>query len=143
MRPYQKFGFKWLKNLAHCGLGGILSDEMGLGKTLQTIAFIKSEVDEAKDKMPSLVVCPTSLVYNWQDEINKFQPNLKCLVISGSREEREELIKLIPYTDVVITSYALIRRDIVEYENINFRYCFLDEAQNIKNGDSLSAHAVK
>lgn len=73
MRPYQRFGFKWFKTLANCGFGGILADEMGLGKTLQTIAFIKSEVEENKNKpMPSLVVCPTSLVYNWEDEIKNF-----------------------------------------------------------------------
>ena len=144
MRPYQKFGFKWFKTLARCGFGGILADEMGLGKTLQTIAFIKSEVDENKgNKMPSLVVCPTSLVYNWQDEINKFQQDLKCVIVSGSKEEREKNIKSIKEADVVITSYALIRRDIEEYENIKFRYCFLDEAQNIKNPQSLNAQRVK
>ncbi len=144
MRPYQKFGFKWFKTLARCGFGGILADEMGLGKTLQTIAFIKSEVDENKgNKMPSLVVCPTSLVYNWQDEINKFQQDLKCVIVSGSKEEREKNIKSIKEADVVITSYALIRRDIEEYENIKFRYCFLDEAQNIKNPQSLNAQSVK
>ncbi|EJO5346791.1 SNF2 helicase associated domain-containing protein [Clostridium botulinum] len=144
MRPYQKFGFKWFKTLANCGFGGILADEMGLGKTLQTIAFIKSEVDENKNKiMPSLVICPTSLVYNWQDEIKKFQPDLKCTVISGDRDSREEGIKFIKSSDVVITSYALIRRDIDKYEKIKFRYCFLDEAQNIKNPQSLNAQSVK
>lgn len=144
MRPYQKFGFKWFKTLANCGFGGILADEMGLGKTLQTIAFIKSEVDEnKKNRMPSLVVCPTSLVYNWQDEINKFQPDLKCVVVSGSKDEREKNIEDIKEADIVITSYALIRRDIEEYENIKFRYCFLDEAQNIKNPQSLNAQSAK
>lgn len=143
MRDYQKFGFKWFKTLASCGFGGILSDEMGLGKTLQTISFIKSEVDSNEDKLPSLVVCPTSLVYNWEDELKKFQPDLKSLVISGSKNEREDQLKYIPEADVVITSYSLIRRDIDEYENIKFRYCFLDEAQNIKNPESLNAKTVK
>ncbi|WP_027623036.1 DEAD/DEAH box helicase [Clostridium lundense] len=144
MRSYQKFGFKWFKTLASYGFGGILADEMGLGKTLQTIAFVKSEVDENKEnKMPSLVVCPTSLVYNWQDEINKFQPDLKCVVVSGSKEEREKNIRDIEEADIVITSYALIRRDIEAYEDIKFRYCFLDEAQNIKNSQSLNAQSVK
>ncbi|MBE6058222.1 SNF2 helicase associated domain-containing protein, partial [Clostridium sp.] len=139
MRPYQRFGFKWFKTLASCGLGGILADEMGLGKTLQTIAFIKSEVEENKNKpMPSLVVCPTSLVYNWEDEIKKFQPDLKCTLISGDKDSREESIKLIDSSDIVITTYALIRRDIDKYEKIKFRYCFLDEAQNIKNPQSLN-----
>ncbi|APU60602.1 SNF2 helicase associated domain-containing protein [Clostridium botulinum] len=144
MRPYQRFGFKWFKTLANCGFGGILADEMGLGKTLQTIAFIKSEVEENKNKpMPSLVVCPTSLVYNWEDEIKKFQPDLKCTLISGDKESREESIKAIDTSDIVITSYALIRRDIDKYEKVKFRYCFLDEAQNIKNPQSLNAQSVK
>ncbi|MBO0540556.1 ATP-dependent helicase [Clostridium botulinum] len=144
MRPYQRFGFKWFKTLASCGFGGILADEMGLGKTLQTIAFIKSEVEENKNKpMPSLVVCPTSLVYNWEDEMKKFQPDLKCTLISGDKDSREESIKAIDASDVVITSYALIRRDIDKYEKVKFRYCFLDEAQNIKNPQSLNAQSVK
>lgn len=143
MRDYQKFGLKWLKTLSSCGFGGILSDEMGLGKTLQTIAFIKSEIVENSTKIPTLVVCPTSLVYNWADEIKKFQSDLKCLVISGSKNEREAQRTEINEADIVITSYALIRRDIDEYKDIKFRYCFLDEAQNIKNPDSLNTRSVK
>ncbi|MBC2580437.1 DEAD/DEAH box helicase [Clostridium sp. DJ247] len=143
MRGYQKFGFKWFKTLANCGFGGILADEMGLGKTLQTIAFITSEVSREGDKYPSLVICPTSLVYNWEDEIKKFQPELSCLVVSGSKDEREEQRKKIEEADIVITSYALIKRDIDEYKDIKFNYCFLDEAQNIKNPDSLNAQSVK
>ncbi|WP_251859583.1 DEAD/DEAH box helicase [Clostridium sp. Marseille-Q2269] len=144
MRPYQIFGFKWYKTLASCGFGGILADEMGLGKTLQTIAFIKSEVDKNKNEhMPSLVVCPTSLLYNWEDEINKFQPDLSCIIISGDKDSREEYINNINEYHVVITSYALIRRDIDKYKKIEFRYCFLDEAQNIKNPQSLTAQSVK
>lgn len=143
MRDYQKFGFKWFKTLSSCGFGGILADEMGLGKTLQTIAFIKSELDSIESKLPSLVVCPTSLVYNWEDEIKKFQPDLKCLVISGNKNEREDQRQKIEESDVIITSYALIRRDIEDYINIKFKYCFLDEAQNIKNPDSLNSKSVK
>ncbi len=143
MRGYQKFGFKWFKTLSNCGFGGILADEMGLGKTLQTIAFIKSEVDENEQKQPSLVVCPTSLVYNWESEINKFQPDLKCLIVSGSKDVRESQLKDIEEADIVITSYALIKRDIEEYKAIKFRHCFLDEAQNIKNPKSLNAQSVK
>lgn len=143
MRGYQKFGFKWFKTLSSCGFGGILADEMGLGKTLQTIAFIKSEVDVNEERLPSLVVCPTSLVYNWESEINKFQPDLKCLVVSGSKDAREDQLKEIEDSDVVITSYALIKRDIDEYKSVKFRHCFLDEAQNIKNPESLNAQSVK
>ncbi|MBU3180917.1 DEAD/DEAH box helicase [Clostridium psychrophilum] len=143
MRDYQKIGFKWLKTLASCGFGGILADEMGLGKTLQAIAFIQSEVEENEGKMPTLVVCPTSVVYNWKDEIEKFAPSLNCIVISGSKRQRNEQKQNIDDCDVVITTYALIRRDLEDYENIKFRYCFLDEAQFIKNFNSLSAHSVK
>ena len=88
MRTYQKGGFKWLKTLASCGFGGILADEMGLGKTLQAIAFIQSEVEENDNKQPSLVVCPTSLVYNWKDEIEKFAPSLNCIVVSGNKSSK-------------------------------------------------------
>jgi SNF2 family DNA or RNA helicase len=144
MRGYQKFGFKWLKTLAGCGFGGILADEMGLGKTLQTIAFIESEVIEnGEDKKPSLVIAPSSLVYNWKSEIEKFAPNLITLVVSGSRDEREEKRRELEEADVVITSYPLIRRDIEDYKEIKFRYCILDEAQQIKNPSSINAQSVK
>jgi SNF2 family DNA or RNA helicase len=139
MRNYQKVGFKWFKTLAAYGFGGILADEMGLGKTLQAIAFIASE----KGDRPSLVVAPTSLVYNWKSEIEKFVPELKTLVISGNKKERDELRKEIEDCDIVVTSYPLIRRDIEEYKEIAFRYCILDEAQQIKNPASMNASSVK
>jgi SNF2 family DNA or RNA helicase len=139
MRGYQKIGFKWFKTLSYYGFGGILADEMGLGKTLQTIAFIASE----RGKEPSLVVAPTSLVYNWKSEIEKFAPELKTVVVSGNKEEREELRKHIEECDIVVTSYPLIRRDIEAYKEINFRYCILDEAQQIKNPASMNASSVK
>lgn len=144
MRGYQKFGFKWFKTLASCGFGGILADEMGLGKTLQTIAFIEAEIMENEgEKKPSLVIVPSSLVYNWNSEVEKFAPNLKTLIISGSKDEREEKRKEIEEADLVITSYPLIRRDIEEYKEISFRYCILDEAQQIKNPTSINAQSVK
>ncbi len=139
MRKYQKDGFKWLKTLAHFGFGGILADEMGLGKTLQTIAFIATE----KGDLPSLVIAPTTLIYNWQSEVEKFAPELKTIVITGSPEDREELRKKINQHDMVITSYPLIRRDIDSYKDIKFKYCILDEAQQIKNPLAQSTIAVK
>ncbi len=139
MRNYQKTGFKWFKTLAAYGFGGILSDEMGLGKTLQTIAFLVSE----KGQLPSLVVAPTSLVYNWQSEIEKFAPELNTVVISGSKKQREELMNDMKSCDVIITSYPLIRRDIDEYKSLYFNYCILDEAQQIKNPASINASTVK
>ncbi|MDP4176807.1 MAG: DEAD/DEAH box helicase [Bacillota bacterium] len=142
MRPYQKIGFKWFKTLASCNFGGIIADEMGLGKTLQTIAFIASEAEE-ENRKPSLVVCPTSLAYNWKDEVEKFAPELKALVISGNPNEREEQRKEIDSFNIVITTYPLIRRDIDEYKEMSFKYCFLDEAQQIKNPMSINAQSVK
>ncbi|SFH32210.1 Superfamily II DNA or RNA helicase, SNF2 family [Desulfotomaculum arcticum] len=141
LRDYQKVGFKWLKALAMYGLGGILADDMGLGKTIQTIAFIISEKE--KVQAPVLVIAPTSVVYNWQYEAEKFAPDLQVVVVSGTRGERELQIQAAQGADLVITSYALIRRDVELYQDFNFGYCFLDEAQHIKNPGSLSAKAVK
>lgn len=141
LRDYQKTGFKWLKSLANYGMGGILADDMGLGKTLQVIAFVLAE--KAVAAGPSLVIAPTSLVYNWQEEVLKFAPTLKTMVISGQPDERQEQVKSIGEVDLVITSYGLIRRDVDCYEEFCFRYCFLDEAQNIKNPNTLGAKAVK
>lgn len=142
LRNYQVFGFKWLKTLSAYGLGGILADDMGLGKTLQVLTFLLTEKYEKGDA-PSIIVVPTSLVYNWEDEINKFTPELKSLVISGDKNYRRELIEDVMDYDVIITSYPLIRRDIEYYSDINFRYCILDEAQHIKNPLSQSAKSVK
>ena len=141
LRGYQVTGFKWLKALSSYGLGGILADDMGLGKTLQTIAFIESERENIA--LPSFIICPTSLIYNWESEVEKFIPSLKTLVISGSKDERRELIEHIADVDIVITSYPLIRRDIDSYEDKEFGYCILDEAQNIKNPSSVTAKSVK
>jgi superfamily II DNA or RNA helicase len=141
LRDYQKTGLKWLKSLSYYGLGGILADDMGLGKTLQVITFILAEKDHAT--APSLVIAPTSLVYNWQEEVFKFAPSLKAIVISGQPTERLEQLKDIDNADLVITSYALIKRDIEFYEKRTFTYCFLDEAQHIKNPNTLNAKSVK
>lgn len=141
LRGYQRTGFKWLKLLAGYGLGGILADDMGLGKTLQVITFILSEKNNKQQ--PSLVIAPTSLVYNWQDEVLKFAPSLKVLVISGSQDDRLEKFKQVYEADIVVTSYGLVKRDIDFYKSKTFKYCFLDEAQNVKNPNTLNAKAAK
>lgn len=141
LRDYQKVGFKWLKSLASYGLGGILADDMGLGKTLQVITFLLSE--KAHDALPSLVVAPTSLVYNWQDEVKKFAPGLQVCIVSGQPEERLQQLKEAENSDLVVTSYALLKRDIELYKGKQFQYCFLDEAQHIKNPKTVTAKAVK
>lgn len=142
LRPYQITGYKWLKTLALNNLGGILADDMGLGKTLQAIVYITSCVAE-DDKKPHLIVCPSSLVYNWQSEIEKFGPMLKTIVVSGLPENRKQMIEDYRNVNVLITSYPLIRRDIEHYEKILFDTMFIDEAQYIKNPNSLNAKSVK
>jgi len=139
LRDYQKTGFKWLKSLARHGMGGILADDMGLGKTLQVLAFLLSE----SAGRPSLVVAPTSLVYNWQEEAAKFTPELRVLVVAGQPGERQAALTEMESVDVIVTSYGLLKRDIELYEQMSIRYCFLDEAQNVKNPQTLSAQAVK
>lgn len=141
LRDYQKTGFKWLRTLSSYSFGGILADDMGLGKTLQVIAFVLSE--KSAVSKPALVIAPTSLVFNWQDEVRKFVPSMKVSIVSGVQSERLEQLKEIGDSDLVITSYALIRRDVELYSGIEFSYCFLDEAQHIKNPNTINAKSVK
>ena len=142
LREYQKFGFKWLKTLDFYRLGGVLADDMGLGKTIQLITLLLSSKNE-KGLKPSLAVVPTSLVFNWCAELDKFSPDLKYVAITGNREDRIKLLARSGEFDLLITSYPLIRRDIDEYSSIGFRYCILDEAQHIKNPNSRNARVVK
>ena len=144
LKNYQIEGFKWLKMLAQFGFGGILADDMGLGKTIQSIAFILSELKEMrKGKEKVLVICPSSLTYNWQSEIMKFAPNIQSIVMDGSVKERSQLQKEITDVDVIITSYPLLKRDIQWYEEQTFRTIFFDEAQYFKNPFTQTAKAVK
>ena len=139
-REYQLKGYGWLWFMYKYGLNGILADDMGLGKTLQALTVLQ-KAKENDGPMPTLVICPTTVVFNWECEIQKFAPELTCLKLSGT--ERRSLFKKISEYDVVITSYALIRRDIDKLKDINFRYIILDESQNIKNAMSQTAQAVK
>lgn len=144
LRDYQKQGFQWMKTLAFYGFGGILADDMGLGKTLQSIAFIVSELEQIRERqLPALIVCPSSLTYNWLNEIMKFAPELETVVIDGPKRERTKLQKELANTDVVITSYPLLRKDIKWYEVENFYTIFFDEAQTFKNPVTQTARAVK
>lgn len=140
LRDYQQRGLNWLWFLYQYGLNGVLADDMGLGKTLQTLALIQKA--KSKDgKEPTLVICPTSVVFNWEAEIEKFAPNLKVLNLTGAT--RSHLFKKIEEHDIVITSYALARRDIVALKKRTYRSVILDESQNIKNFESQTAQAVK
>ena len=142
MRHYQVQGFKWLKTLEQYGFGGILADDMGLGKTLQMISVLKS-AKERGQLGTALIVSPASLVYNWKEEFAKFASDLKVKLIVGQQEERAELIHDYQNSDVLVTSYDLLKRDIAEYENARFNYQVLDEAQYIKNYSTAAAKSVK
>lgn len=138
-RDYQKTGYRWLKTLAMYGMGGILADDMGLGKTLQAIIYICSDKESR-----SLIVCPASLSYNWQEEFIKFAPSVKTCIVTGSPEERKDILTCHREEySVWITTYPVIRKDIGFYKDIKFDNMFIDEAQFIKNPSSIGAKAVK
>jgi superfamily II DNA or RNA helicase len=141
LRPYQKQGVAWLGFLRENGFGGILADEMGLGKTLQALAFLRFIRQTQPGVGPMLVVCPTSLVFNWVAEAKKFTPELKVLALHGP--DRHERFAQIQAHDIVVTSYALIRRDAERYRELEFDTVALDEAQHIKNRQTQNAQAVK
>ena len=146
LRPYQKHGVAWLHFLRENSFGGILADEMGLGKTLQTLAFFRTlrtapTGAPSAVRRPHLIVCPTSLVFNWIAESKKFTPELRVLALHGP--DRQALFEQIPGADMVLTSYALIRRDAERYRGIEFDTIVLDEAQHIKNRQTQNAQAVK
>ena len=143
MRPYQKAGFDFLCHLAQVKLGGILADDMGLGKTLQTLcwlAWLKEQ--HPKRPKPVLVICPASVLHNWRREAEKFTPHLKVLVFE-SGPARHNLRKLIPQHDIVVTNYALLRRDLEALKRFTFRAVILDEAQFIKNPAAQVSQSVK
>jgi superfamily II DNA or RNA helicase len=141
LRGYQKQGVAWFRFLRENGFGGILADEMGLGKTLQTLAFLDWLKAAGGRTGPHLVVCPTSLVYNWAHEARRFTPGLKVVEIQGAG--RAARFQEIPDADLVLTSYALIRRDADRYRGLEFDTVVLDEAQHIKNRQTQNAQAVK
>jgi superfamily II DNA or RNA helicase len=141
LRPYQKQGVAWLHFLRENGFGGILADEMGLGKTLQTLAFLRFIRQTHPGVAPMLIVCPTSLVFNWVAEAKKFTPELKVLALQGP--DRHARFDQIAASDIVVTSYALIRRDAERYRELEFDTVALDEAQHIKNRQTQNAQAVK
>lgn len=138
LRDYQVKGFEFFSNLANYEFGGILADEMGLGKTVQTIAFLLSQSNKK-----SIVIAPTALIYNWKSEFDKFAHTLKIGVVHGNKIEREKIISEYKDYDVILTTYATFRNDLDKYENINFDYCIIDEAQNIKNADSIITKTIK
>ncbi len=163
LRDYQKTGFRWMATLSDYGFGGILADDMGLGKTLEVIAFLLAEKDRLREserlevmetnqgecrELLALVVCPASLVLNWEEEVRKFAPQLSTLSVIGTAGDRRRMIaeaglRKGESCDLMITSYDLLKRDIDCYENMVFRYHIVDEAQYIKNYSTQNARAVK
>lgn len=142
LRGYQIEGVSWLERLRHMHLNGILADDMGLGKTLQAIIALTQHKEEHPHAR-SIVVCPTSLVYNWKEEFVKFNPRLKSLPVDGTPAQRKKLLEEIQDYDIIITSYSLLQKDIEFYKTIPFAYCILDEAQHIKNRGTRNAKSVK
>jgi superfamily II DNA or RNA helicase len=160
LRDYQAYGYQWLKALAHYRFGGILADDMGLGKTIQSIAFLVSVLPEIRAlRMPALIVCPASLVYNWRNELRRFAPEVRSVIADGTKEERKRLVRRAASgnpdsgsgmgmgmdvdADVVITSYPLLRMDLAVYIDQPFHTLILDEAQMFKNYTTQTAQAVK
>lgn len=139
LRSYQEIGYQWFKSLSTYHLGGILADDMGLGKTLQTITYLLSEPSD----QPHLIVVPSSVIYNWRNECQKFAPNLSVAVISGTPDDRVRQVEEAGDKAVWITSYGTMRQDINLYRDMNFRTLILDEAQFIKNYQTKTSKAVR
>ncbi|MGD1843475.1 MAG: DEAD/DEAH box helicase [Thermonemataceae bacterium] len=140
LRPYQKAGYNWMRFLNEYQLGGCLADDMGLGKTIQALALLQSE-KENDPLAASLIVVPTSLVYNWELEAKKFTPNLRFFTYTGTHRTKD--IHQFAHCDVVLTTYGIVRIDIDLLENYTFNYIILDESQAIKNPSSNIARAVR
>lgn len=144
LHEYQKTGVKWLRAMSHYKFGGILADDMGLGKTLQSIVYISSCLSEIREKsQPVMVAAPSSLLYNWANEFKKFAPDVHFLVVDGDSSERRTLIRKAKKTDVIITSYPLLRHDYSLYKKISFHTLFFDEAQAFKNHTTQTHKAVR
>ncbi len=139
LRPYQKAGYNWMRFLAEYSFGGCLADDMGLGKTVQTLALLQSQKSEGAIQT-TLLVMPTSLIYNWQIEASKFTPKLKVLIYSGTQRDKNP--ETFAKYDLVITSYGITRIDIDILNTFYFNYVILDESQAIKNPDSIIAKSV-
>jgi superfamily II DNA or RNA helicase len=142
LRPYQQSGYHFLCHLTRHNLGGILADDMGLGKTLQTLAWLAWLKETQTVSKPSLVICPASVLHNWRRESERFTPHLKVLVME-SGAERHHVRRTIPEHDLIVTNYALLRRDLEALQRFSFRVVVLDEAQFIKNPDAQVTISVK
>lgn len=144
LRPYQQMGFSWLSFMRRFGLGACLADDMGLGKTVQYISYLLEMQDATAMATPSLIICPTSVVGNWQKELERFAPELRVHVHYGSNRKRGgDFLATVAPTDVVITSYALSHLDEEELQSVRWHSICLDEAQNIKNAYTKQAASIR
>lgn len=141
LRPYQEDGLAWLCHLRDHGVGGVLADDMGLGKTLQTIALLAIEKEQRRMDLPALVVVPTSLIEAWRRQIHEFAPHLSVLVLHGGK--RRAAFHKLPASDVVLTTYSVLSRDLERFREHEYHYAILDEAQAIKNARSQASQAVR
>lgn len=139
LRPYQESGFQWLNYLREVQWGGILADDMGLGKTIQALSFLY-HLKQENGSLKALVVCPTTLMFNWQNEIKKFTPEVSFYVHHGGQRTRENLAAT--EADVIITTYGTLRSDIKQFVEVAFDYVVLDESQAIKNPSSKVTKAA-
>jgi non-specific serine/threonine protein kinase len=143
LREYQQHGLNWLYFLKEMNFGGILADDMGLGKTIQLIALLQKLKEEEWLTQPALIVVPLTLVFNWEDELKKFAPELKVLRYYGNRAERKNMLETITDYDVVLCSYGMILQDQKQLSKINFSYLVLDESQKIKNPETKTYRALE
>lgn len=144
LRPYQQRGFSWLSFLERWGLGACLADDMGLGKTIQLITFLLHLKEQKALTQPTLIVCPTSVLGNWEREVKKFAPSLRVMLHHGDKRlKAKAFAQAVEERDLVITSYALVQRDIKSLESVAWQIIVLDEAQNIKNSDAKQSQAVR
>jgi SNF2 family DNA or RNA helicase len=143
LRPYQSVGYSWLSFLSGLGIGACLADDMGLGKTIQTLAMIQRHRDRG-ERRPVLLVCPTSVIENWRLESERFFPGLSAYIQHGrSREKGSGFMRSIMDKAMVLTSYALLQRDLALYQKVDWQGIVLDEAQNIKNPDTRQSKAAR
>ncbi|MBM6619170.1 DEAD/DEAH box helicase [Bacillus suaedaesalsae] len=144
LRPYQKHGVEWLSFLRGFGFGACLADDMGLGKTVQMITYFLHVKEKENPKTPALIICPTSVLGNWQRELEKFAPSLNVHLHYGANRKKEEQFKnSIKDADIVITSYGLAHLDLEELQDIQWSSLCIDEAQNIKNADTKQSRSVR
>ncbi|MBS4200671.1 DEAD/DEAH box helicase [Bacillus sp. FJAT-49732] len=144
LRPYQQLGLNWLVFLRQYGFGACLADDMGLGKTIQLISYLLHVKESGENNTPALIICPTSVLGNWQRELERFAPSLNVVLHYGSNRVKEEaFVEMTKNTDIVLTSYGLSHLDSEDFLSVKWSTIALDEAQNIKNAETKQSRAIR